>query len=178
MASSECCLLPGLGPHEGRSQSILVTPVGSLEPSPQPRLAEASHSQPAKPSQYLHLRCLLDDWLHPEGAPGPPSYAEAPGRDPFQRWLHLPTPQSSQPGAGRGARGSRESVSSQGRGRSYTPVFDPVFPSWVEGGGSVLGLSVGRAPLLVLLLSFFMSQQSNRGCLLSCVWKPEDSGFP
>lgn len=163
-------------PTAGRS--ILVTPVGSLEPSPQPRVLEASHSQPAKSSQYLHLHCLLDVWLHPEGAPGPPSCAEAPGRDPSRRWLHLPTPRSSQPGAGCGARGSRESVSGQGRGRSYTPVFDPVFPSWVERGGSVLGLSVGRAPLLVLLLSFFMSQQSNRGCPLSCVSKQEDSGFP
>lgn len=35
MASSESCLLPGLGHHEGCGQSIPATPVGSLEPSSQ-----------------------------------------------------------------------------------------------------------------------------------------------
>lgn len=178
MTSSENHLLPGLGPHERCGQGHSSHANGVLGAF-SPRVGGARHTQLAKTGQYLHLRCLLDVRLHPEGPPEPPSCAGAPGRDPSLRWLHLPAPRSNQPGAGRAARGSRESASGRGRGRNYTPVFDPVFQGELGGRGRQCpGAQRGAAPLLVLLPSLSLSQQSNRGSPSNGVPKQEDTGFP
>lgn len=129
------CLRPGPAGRCGQRGPLM--PVGSL--------AGGRHREPAKPSQYL-LLYLLAVWLLPEGPPGPPSCSEAPGRNPSPQWPHLPAPQSNQPGAGRGVRGSQESVSGQGRGGSYTHVLDQ--PSRAGGGARI---AWGKSPRLVLL---------------------------
>lgn len=97
----------GLGLYAGNGRS------GPLMPA---RTLGRRQAQKTSKAQYLLLLCLLAVWLDPEGLPMPPSCAEAPGRNPSQQWRHLPAPQSNQPGAGRGARESQESVSRQGRG--------------------------------------------------------------
>ena len=121
----------GLGLQGGCGQSSPLRPVGSW--------AGARDREPAKSSQYLLLLYLLAVWLDPEGPPELLSCSEALGRSPSLQWPHLPAPQSNQPAAGRGGRGSQESVSGQGRGGSYIQVLT-CLPELGCGGRECMGL--------------------------------------
>lgn len=108
------------------------------------------HRDPAKSSQYLLLLQLLGVWLDPEGTPGPPFCAEAPGRNPSLQWRRLPAPRSSRPRAGRGARGSRGCVSGQ-EGVEVTLVCLTGLPERGEGRAGSLGSERGQLPFLHFL---------------------------
>ena len=116
-------------------------PAGRVWPEPRPvgSWAGARDREPAKSSQYLLLLYLLAVWLDPEGPPELLSCSEALGRSPSLQWPHLPAPQSNQPAAGRGERGSQESVSGQGRGGSYIQVLT-CLPELGCGGRKCMGL--------------------------------------
>lgn len=176
MSSSESRLLPGLGPHGGCGQRVLVTPGGSWEPSPLGWQEPGTGSQQSTANTCISTACWMSGCVQ-KAHQGPlPVQKLLVGthlcngsvfqhHDPISLGQDVECVGHENPCLGR-------------EGVGVTLLCLTSLPELGGGAGSVLGLSAGRAPLLVFLLPFSTAQQSNRGSPSSGVSKQGDTGFP